>query len=139
MSRQVQVGRRLRIGFGAMVAILVAIGSATESSRAFPLHPDRHAGGGRSVGRGLFQRAGRGGRPAVYPQDRPYPALGAEHAGRVSGAGRSSGYRRLRAALPGTASLVVVGECQYGVIARPKETAFLLRHFPRPWPGSPTS
>jgi hypothetical protein len=38
---------------------------------------------------------------------------------------------RLRAALPVERSLVVVGECQYGVIARPKQTPFLLRYYPK--------
>src|SRR5580700_4557069 len=33
---------------------------------------------------------------------------------------------RLRAALPSDRSLAVVGECEYGVLARPKQTPFLL-------------
>src|SRR5262249_9749561 len=38
---------------------------------------------------------------------------------------------RLRAWLPFTGSLVVVGECRYGVLARTNQTPFLLRHFPK--------
>ncbi len=38
---------------------------------------------------------------------------------------------RLRAPLPPDRSLVVVGSCEYGVVGRPKETAFLLRHYPK--------
>src|SRR4029077_1022815 len=38
---------------------------------------------------------------------------------------------RLRAALPSDRSLAVVGECQYGVSARPKQTPFLLRYYPK--------
>jgi hypothetical protein len=38
---------------------------------------------------------------------------------------------RLRAALPSDRSLVVVGECQYGVLARPNQTPFLLRYYPK--------
>src|SRR5437762_14075919 len=34
---------------------------------------------------------------------------------------------RLRAWLPSTGSLVVVGECRYGVLGRAKQTPFLLR------------
>src|SRR5262249_7736014 len=34
-------------------------------------------------------------------------------------------------------SLVVVGECRYGVLARPKQTPFLLRHFPKAIDGNP--
>jgi Protein of unknown function (DUF3386) len=41
------------------------------------------------------------------------------------------GADRLRAALPPESNLVVVGECQYGVLARPKETPFLLRYYPK--------
>jgi hypothetical protein len=41
------------------------------------------------------------------------------------------GTDRLRAALPADRSLVVVGRCQYGVIARPNQTPFLLRYYPK--------
>src|SRR5262249_51405165 len=41
------------------------------------------------------------------------------------------GLDRLRAALPADRSLVVVGSCQYGVLARPQQTPFLLRYYPK--------
>jgi hypothetical protein len=44
---------------------------------------------------------------------------------------------RLRAWLPYTGSLMVVGECRYGVLARPNQTPFLLRHFPKAIAGNP--
>lgn len=44
---------------------------------------------------------------------------------------------RLRSWLPHTGSLVVVGECRYGVLARPNQTPFLLRHFPKAMAGKP--
>jgi hypothetical protein len=44
---------------------------------------------------------------------------------------------RLRAWVPYTGSLVVVGQCRYGVLARPNQTAFLLRHFPKAIAGNP--
>ncbi|MBY0522638.1 MAG: DUF3386 family protein [Gemmataceae bacterium] len=44
---------------------------------------------------------------------------------------------RLRAWLPYSGSLVVVGECRYGVLARPKQTPFLLRHHPKAIAGNP--
>src|SRR5262249_51360142 len=34
-------------------------------------------------------------------------------------------------------SVVVVGSCTYGVLGRPKQTPFLLRHFPKALAGSP--
>ena len=44
---------------------------------------------------------------------------------------------RLRAWVPVSGSLVVVGHCDYGVLARPQQTAFLLRHFPKALAGNP--
>lgn len=44
---------------------------------------------------------------------------------------------RLRAWLPYAGSVVVAGECRYGVLARPKQTPFLLRHYPKAIAGSP--
>lgn len=38
---------------------------------------------------------------------------------------------RLRASLPATGSLAVVGVCEYGVLDRPNERPFLLRHYPK--------
>ncbi len=42
---------------------------------------------------------------------------------------------RLRAPLPAGRSLVVIGQCEYGVVARPKETPFLLRYYPKAMTG----
>jgi hypothetical protein len=44
---------------------------------------------------------------------------------------------RLRAWLPYSGSLMVVGSCRYGVLARPNKTPFLLRHFPKAMAGAP--
>src|SRR5262245_12988714 len=44
---------------------------------------------------------------------------------------------RLRAAVPGAASVAVVGVCEYGVLARPKQTPFLLRYYPKAIAGRP--
>src|SRR3954452_3914102 len=44
---------------------------------------------------------------------------------------------RLRAWLPFAGSVMVVGECRYGVLGRPGQTAFLLRHFPKAVAGNP--
>jgi hypothetical protein len=44
---------------------------------------------------------------------------------------------RLRAPVPTSGSIAVVGVCEYGVLARPKRTPFLLRHFPRAVAGTP--
>jgi hypothetical protein len=44
---------------------------------------------------------------------------------------------RLRAALPSDRTVAVVGECQYGVLARPGQTPFLLRYYPKAVAGNP--
>jgi hypothetical protein len=43
---------------------------------------------------------------------------------------------RLRAAVPADRSIVVVGECEYGVLARPNQTPFLLRYYPKAVAGA---
>ncbi|SIO28491.1 Protein of unknown function [Singulisphaera sp. GP187] len=47
------------------------------------------------------------------------------------------GVDRLRAPLPDAETLSVVGSCEYGVLARPKEVPFLLRHYPKAIAGDP--
>src|SRR5438067_3809947 len=44
---------------------------------------------------------------------------------------------RLRAWVPVSGSLVVAGRCDYGVLGRPNQTPFLLRHFPKALAGDP--
>jgi hypothetical protein len=44
---------------------------------------------------------------------------------------------RLRAWMPEEGAAVVVGRCVYGVLARSKQTPFLLRHFPKALAGPP--
>ncbi|WZO99954.1 DUF3386 family protein [Isosphaeraceae bacterium EP7] len=45
---------------------------------------------------------------------------------------------RLRAKLPAMGSVSVIGISEYGVIARPNQTPFLLRYYPKALAGSPT-
>ena len=47
------------------------------------------------------------------------------------------GADRLRVAVPPSGGLVVVGACQYGVVARPGAVPFLLRYYPKAMAGSP--
>jgi hypothetical protein len=44
---------------------------------------------------------------------------------------------RLRAWVPEEGAVMVVGRCVYGVLARPRQTPFLLRHFPKALAGPP--
>ncbi|MDR3633087.1 MAG: DUF3386 family protein [Isosphaeraceae bacterium] len=47
------------------------------------------------------------------------------------------GADRLRATLPASGSVAVVGLCEYGVLARPNQTPFLLRYYPKAVAGAP--
>jgi hypothetical protein len=47
------------------------------------------------------------------------------------------GTDRLRAYLPVSGSVVVVGSCEYGVLARPEQVPFLLRYYPKALAGKP--
>jgi hypothetical protein len=44
---------------------------------------------------------------------------------------------RLRAVMPANGSVAVIGECTYGVVARAKQTPFLLRYYPKAVAGRP--
>ncbi len=46
-----------------------------------------------------------------------------------------AGADRLTAHVPGSGAVAVVGVCEYGVLARPGETPFLLRHYPKALAG----
>jgi hypothetical protein len=48
-----------------------------------------------------------------------------------------AGSDRLRAVLPEAGPVVVWGSCTYGVLARPNQTPFLLRYYPRAIAGDP--
>lgn len=47
------------------------------------------------------------------------------------------GADRLRATLPTGETVAVVGACEYGVLARPNQTPFLLRYYPKAIAGAP--
>jgi hypothetical protein len=47
------------------------------------------------------------------------------------------GADRLRATVPAGGSVMVVGACEYGVLARPNQTPFLLRYYPKAVAGKP--
>ena len=48
-----------------------------------------------------------------------------------------AGADRLRSILPPDQTLGVVGECRYGVLSRPRQPPFLLRHYPKAVAGHP--
>jgi hypothetical protein len=46
------------------------------------------------------------------------------------------GADRLRAILPASGTVTLIGECEYGVLARPNQAPFLLRYYPKAIAGS---
>jgi hypothetical protein len=130
------LGRCLRVGIRAMIMVFAMTGSVSEVRAHFLfIRIGPQAEGGRSA-EVYFSEQAEAGDPRfitkvahtrLWVQSRPgefrelpvHPALD-----------------RLRATLPAERSLVVVGECQYGVLARPKEKPFLLRYYPKAVTGT---
>ena len=129
-------GRVLAIALAAWGVLGLRPGG--EARGALPVHQDRADGRGGAVGRGLFQRAGRGGRSPVRRQDRGHAALAPGQARRVRAADRrgrppTASARRCRLRGASRWSGPASTACSPG----PKETPFLLRHYPKAVAGSP--
>ena len=128
MMRQTVVGRIRGLAIGAMVAALFAAGEARGHFLYIRVGPQAEAGRWADV----------------YFSDRLEPG-DPKFIARIAGTrlwvqARPGEFRelpvhaaadRLRAPLPSDRSFVVIGQCEYGVVARPKEKAFLLRHYPK--------
>ncbi|HZW29305.1 MAG TPA: DUF3386 family protein [Isosphaeraceae bacterium] len=129
MNRQEQVGRRLRIAVGLAAAVVmgwaaearahflfIRIGTQAEAGRAAEVYfsEQAEAGDPRFIAKVAHTQLWVQARPGAFRALAVHP-----------------GVDRLRAALPADRSLVVVGQCQYGVLARPKQTPFLLRYYPK--------
>ena len=76
----------------------------SRGARPFPFHPDCADGRGGTVGRGLLQRTGRGGRSEVRREDRLHAALGPDR-GRARAVPAPDGPQGRRPAPRGVAEL----------------------------------
>jgi hypothetical protein len=131
MNRQRQVRRRLRVGPAAMFAALVAISLTAEARAHFLfIRIGTQAEAGRTA-EVYFSEQAEAGDPRFIPKVAHTKLWVQATPGEFRELTVHPGTDRLRAALPAERSLIVIGECQYGVIARPNETAFLLRHYPK--------
>jgi hypothetical protein len=132
MTRHGQLGRCI----GAAVAAIVVLGFAAQVRAHFLfIRIGTQAEAGRSA-EVYFSEQAEAGDPRfiakvadtkLWVQTRP----GEFHELQVR-----AGSDRLRAVLPADRSLAVVGRCEYGVLARPKQTAFLLRYYPKAVAGA---
>ena len=129
MNSHGKVGRRLGIGVGLAAVVVmgwaaearahflfIRIGTQAEAGRAAEVYfsEQAEAGDPRFIAKVAHTQLWVQARPGEFRELAVHP-----------------GVDRLRAALPADRSLVVVGHCQYGVLARPKQTPFLLRYYPK--------
>jgi hypothetical protein len=95
-----------------------------------------HAEGGRAA-EVYFSELAEAGDPRYIPKVAHTQLWMQRTAGTFEPIKVHKGADRLRAWLPETGSVMVAGECRYGVLARPKQTPFLLRYFPKALAGDP--
>src|SRR5262249_42860468 len=129
MTGQQRVGRRLRIAWG--LAGLVVMGWAAEARAHFlfiRIGTQAEAGRAAEV---YFSEQAEAGDPRFIAKVAHTQLWLQARPGEFRELVVRPGLDRLRAALPADRSLVVVGQCQYGVLARPKQTPFLLRYYPK--------
>ena len=126
--RQMAVGRIRGLAIGALVAALFAAAEARGHFLYIRVGPQAEAGRWADV---YFSDRLEPGDPRfiariagtrLWVQARP----GEFHEVPVHAVAD-----RLRSPLPTDRSFVVIGQCEYGVVARPREKAFLLRHYPK--------
>src|SRR5262249_47689483 len=129
MNGQRPMGRRLRIAVG--LAVVVVLGWAAQARAPFlftRIGPQAEAGRAAEV---YFSEQAEAGDPRFIAKVAHTRLWVQAQPGEFRELAIHAGVDRLRAALPADRSLVVVGQCQYGVLARPKQTSFLLRYYPK--------
>jgi hypothetical protein len=129
MNGQRRVGRRLCIAVG--LAGLIVMGWAAEGRAHFLfIRIGTQAEAGRTA-EVYFSEQAEAGDPRFVAKVAHTQLWVQARPGEFRELAVRAGLDRLRAALPADRSLVVVGSCQYGVLARPQQRAFLLRYYPK--------
>jgi hypothetical protein len=133
------MGRHSRFGssIGIAFAGVVLMGLATQARAHFlfiKIEPQAEAGRSAEV---YFSEQAEAGDPKFVAKIAHTKLWIQTRPGEFRELPVRQGIDRLRAALPSDRSLAVVGECQYGVLARPKQTPFLLRYYPKAVAGNP--
>jgi hypothetical protein len=121
-------GRRIGTGLAALVVMACYAGQAR--AHFLFIRIEAHAEAGRSA-EVYFSDQAEAGDPRLIAKVGHTKLWAQTEPGVFRELAVRQGADRLRAALPPDSSLVVVGECQYGVLARPDQTPFLLRYYPK--------
>jgi len=132
------MNRHLRFGrwVGATLAAVVLPGLASQARAHFLfIRIGTHAEAGRSA-EVFFSEQAEAGDPKFVAKIAHTKLWVQTRPGEFRALSVRQGADRLRAALPSDRSVAVIGECQYGVLARPKETPFLLRYYPKAVAGN---
>jgi hypothetical protein len=119
---------------GAAVALLLNHGAQARAHFLF-IRIGPHAEAGRSA-EVFFSEQAEAGDPKFVGKIAHTKLWAQTRPGEFHGLTVWQASDRLRAALPSDGSLAVVGECQYGVLARPGQTPFLLRYYPKAVAGT---
>jgi hypothetical protein len=128
-------GRWIAVGLAAFVMIVYCAGQAR--AHFLFIRIGAHAEAGRSA-EVYFSDQAEAGDPRLIAKVANTKLWVQTEAGVFRELAVQQGADRLRAALPPDSSLVVVGDCQYGVVARPDQTPFLLRYYPKAAAGVAT-
>ncbi len=136
MKRHSKVRHRTHVAINAISAALFVISMTAEARAHFLfIGIGTHAEAGRSA-EVYFSDQAEAGDPKFVGKIAHTKLWAQVKPGEFRELAVRPGADRLRALLPSEKSVVVVGECQYGVLARPNETAFLLRYFPKAMAGT---
>ncbi len=131
MMRRARETRVRGLAIGALIAALVQVGAAA-GVRAHFLYirvgPPAEAGRWAEV---YFSDRLEPGDPKFVPRVARTRLWVQARPGEFRELPVHAAADRLRAPLPSDRSFVVVGACEYGIVARPKQTAFLLRYYPK--------
>ena len=121
----------------AMLATVVLVGLATQARAHFLfVRIEPHAEAGRSA-EVFFSEQAEAGDPKFVAKIAHTKLWFQTRPGEFRELPLRQAADRLRAALPADRSVSIVGECEYGVLARPRQTPFLLRYYPKAVAGNP--
>ena len=126
---------RLSRSVKAKFAALVLLGLATQA-RAISCSSGSACRPRPADCRGLLQRASRCRRPEIHRENRGNRLWLQSLPGEFHELPTKQASDRLQAVLPVYRTLAVVGICEYGVLARPNETPFLLGYYPKAVTGN---
>lgn len=113
-----------------LAILLFALGGAEARAHFLFIHIGPMAEGGRSADV-FFSEQAEAGDPKFVAKIAHTKLWAQAEPGQFAPLEVRTAADRLRAHLPGGGSVAVVGECEYGVLARPGQTPFLLRYFPK--------